>query len=70
MRKSSSYSNDVSWPLAGSVIGQGKYLTNEGNIIFYSHTAIEDITAENREVASVIDVRKRGCGCDCSDDRL
>ena len=41
--------------LTGLVIGQGKYLTNEGNIVFYSHTAIEDITAVNREVASVID---------------
>ena len=41
--------------LAGSIFGQGKYLTNEGNIIFFSHTALEDITAENNEVASVID---------------
>ncbi len=41
--------------LAGSVAGQGKYLCNEGTIVFYSHTAIEDITAENNEVASVID---------------
>jgi len=41
--------------LAGSALGQGKYLTNEGTIVFYSHTAIEDITAENSEVASVID---------------
>jgi polyisoprenoid-binding protein YceI len=41
--------------LAGTIFGQGKYLTNEGNIIFFSHTALEDITAENNEVASVID---------------
>ena len=41
--------------MAGSVSGQGKYLTNEGNIIFYSHTVIEDITAENDKVGSVID---------------
>jgi polyisoprenoid-binding protein YceI len=41
--------------LAGSIFGQGKYLTNEGNIIFFSHTTLEDITAENNEVASVID---------------
>jgi polyisoprenoid-binding protein YceI len=41
--------------LAGRVAGQGKYLTNEGTIVFYSHTSIEDITAENNDVASVID---------------
>ncbi|MFH0756970.1 MAG: YceI family protein [Bacteroidota bacterium] len=41
--------------LTGSLRGQGKYLTNRGQIIFYSHTAIEDITAENNKVASVID---------------
>ena len=41
--------------IGGSAMGQAKYLGNEGNIIFYSHTAIEDITAENKEVASVID---------------
>jgi len=35
--------------------GQGKYLTNDGQISFFSHTAIEDIQAENLEVASVID---------------
>lgn len=40
---------------AGSVLGQGKYLTNTGHISFYSHTAIEDITADNKNVASVID---------------
>ena len=37
------------------VIGQDKYLTNEGVISFYSHTAIEDITAINEKVAAVID---------------
>ena len=37
------------------VIGQGKYLTNNGSISFYSHTALEDITARNNEVACVID---------------
>lgn len=41
--------------LPGALLGQGKYLTNEGNIVFYSHTALEDITAKNNEVASVID---------------
>lgn len=35
--------------------GQGKYLGNAGQISFYSHTAIEDITADNNQVASVID---------------
>ena len=37
------------------VSGQGKFLTNDGTIRFYSHTAIEDITATNDEVAAVID---------------
>lgn len=42
--------------LCFSIAGaQGKYLTNEGSIIFYSHTAIEDITADNQKVAAVID---------------
>lgn len=39
----------------GRIHGQGKYLANKGYISFYSHTAIEDITAENNQVASVID---------------
>jgi len=39
----------------GVLWGQGKYLTNNGQISFFSHTAIEDIKAENLEVASVID---------------
>ena len=38
-----------------SAHGQGKYLTKEGHINFYSHTAIEDITADNNEVAGIID---------------
>ena len=33
--------------LTGITLGQGKYLTNTGEISFYSHTAIEDITAVN-----------------------
>jgi len=37
------------------LFGQGKYLTNTGKIGFYSHTAIEDITAENQNVSGVID---------------
>ena len=35
--------------------GQGKYLTNDGTISFYSHTAIEDIRAENTKIACVVD---------------
>lgn len=41
--------------LAGVIHGQGKFLTNQGEIVFYSHTALEDITAKNSEVASVLD---------------
>ena len=41
--------------LTGLCSGQGKYMTDAGNIIFYSHAPLEDITAENKEVASVID---------------
>ena len=41
--------------LAGSIHAQGKYLTNNGIVSFYSHTVIEDITADNNKVASVID---------------
>jgi polyisoprenoid-binding protein YceI len=36
-------------------VAQGKYLTNNGVISFYSHTVIEDITATNEKVAAVID---------------
>jgi polyisoprenoid-binding protein YceI len=39
----------------GVLWGQGKYLTNSGVISFFSHTAIEDIKAENLDVASIID---------------
>jgi hypothetical protein len=44
--------------VTGLANGQGKYLTSHGSIVFYSHTAIEDITAENTEVGSVIDAEK------------
>jgi len=37
------------------IMGQGKFLTNNGIITFYSHTIIEDITAVNNGVAAVID---------------
>ncbi len=35
-----------------------KYMTRNGHIWFYSHTAIEDIEAHNYQVASVIDAEK------------
>lgn len=38
--------------------GQDKYLTNNGTIKFYSHTVIEDITADNSKVAAVVDAEK------------
>jgi len=37
-----------------STFAQGKYLTKTGYIKFYSHTAIEDITAEVEKVGSII----------------
>ena len=33
-----------------------KYLTRTGHIGFYSHTPIEDIVADNNQVASILDV--------------
>jgi len=41
--------------ITGVVSGQGKFLTNQGSISFYSHTLIEDITATHHKVAGVID---------------
>ena len=42
--------------LTGALMrGQDKYITRNGFISFYSHTAIEDITADNNEVSSIID---------------
>lgn len=41
--------------MSATMPGQGKYLTNNGLISFFSHTAIEDISAENKEVGGVID---------------
>lgn len=38
--------------------GQGRYMTKEGMIRFYSHTIIEDITATNEKVAAIIDGEK------------
>lgn len=37
--------------------GQGKFLANKGFVSFFSHTAIEDIKADNNTVASVIDAQ-------------
>lgn len=34
---------------------QGKYLTKEGFISFFSHTLVEDIKADNHQVLSIID---------------
>lgn len=36
---------------------QGKYLTKEGYISFFSHSIVEDIKADNRQVLSVIDTK-------------
>jgi hypothetical protein len=41
--------------VASTLFGQDKYLTNKGFISFYSHTVIEDITADNHQVGAVID---------------
>jgi polyisoprenoid-binding protein YceI len=38
-----------------NLLAQGKFMCTDGQIVFFSHTAIEDITAQNKEVASVID---------------
>ncbi|MBC9797975.1 YceI family protein [Sinomicrobium weinanense] len=35
---------------------QEKYLTKQGNISFYSHTPVEDIKAENKQVLSIVDL--------------
>ncbi len=45
----------VTLALPFAVQSQGRYLTNNGVISFYSHTIVEDITAVNNEVAAVID---------------
>jgi hypothetical protein len=37
------------------MLAQGKYLTNSGTITFFSHTAIEDISATHEKVSAVID---------------
>lgn len=40
---------------SGVLSAQGKFLTNNGRVNFFSHTAIEDIKAENLNVAGVVD---------------
>lgn len=38
------------------LFSQEKYLTKQGDISFYSHTPVEDIKAENKQVLSIIDL--------------
>ncbi|MGS2764662.1 YceI family protein [Sinomicrobium sp. M5D2P9] len=38
------------------LFSQEKYLTRQGEISFYSHTPVEDIQAENKQVLSIIDL--------------
>jgi polyisoprenoid-binding protein YceI len=40
--------------------GAQKYMTRNGYIGFYSHTALEDIKADNNQVASVLDITTGG----------
>lgn len=40
--------------------GAQKYMTRNGYIGFYSHTALEDIKADNNQVASVLDTETGG----------
>lgn len=44
--------------LPGEAVGQAKYFTRSGTISFFSSTPLEDIKAENRQVASVLDLDK------------
>ncbi len=44
--------------LPGKAVGQAKYFTRTGTISFFSSTPLEDIKAENRQVASVLDLNK------------
>jgi polyisoprenoid-binding protein YceI len=37
-------------------INAQKYITKNGHIDFYSHTSIEDIKADNNQVASILDI--------------
>lgn len=41
--------------LYSSIFSQGKYLTKDGYISFFSHSLVEDIKADNHQVVSIID---------------
>lgn len=41
--------------LVNSGFSQGKYLTKQGFVTFFSHTVVEDIKADNHQVVSIID---------------
>lgn len=40
---------------AGILLAQTRYMTKTGYIGFYSHTPVEDIKADNNQVASILD---------------
>lgn len=40
---------------AGVILAQTRYMTKTGYIGFYSHTPVEDIKADNNQVASILD---------------
>jgi polyisoprenoid-binding protein YceI len=42
--------------LIASVQGQTRYMTRTGYIQFYSHTAVEDIEAFNKQVSSILEL--------------
>jgi polyisoprenoid-binding protein YceI len=45
----------ITFMIPSILLAQGKFLTNDGAITFFSHTAIEDITATHQKVSAVID---------------
>jgi len=48
----------ISCMIAGtSLFGQENFITKTGYIKFYSHTKIEDITAENHKVGSILNAK-------------
>ncbi len=44
------------WMLSG-LTAQGKYLTKEGYVSFFSHAIVEDIKADNNQVLSIVDTQ-------------
>jgi hypothetical protein len=46
--------------LLGLSLNAQKYMTRNGYIGFFSHTALEDIKADNNQVASVLDISTGG----------